>query len=124
MDHCILQPDGAVPSSPEREPGHAIFSAVEYMAIDISRKDPLSSLVRPGRTRRFLMQMIGMRRSPQLAAPRLEALRRMAIALRAGHEEYVIQEEARFYAAGFHLEDLVHLAAIIGADRHVARPSA
>ena len=98
-------------------PGRTTFSQLEWVVIDFSRKDSLSSLTRPGPTRRFLMHMIGMRASAPLAAPRLEALRRMAVALRAEQEEYVVLEEAAFYEAGYRTADLVQLASIIDADR-------
>lgn len=97
------------------------FSQVEWMVIDISRNDPVSGLARPGAAKRFFRQMIGIRDSAPFAAPRLEALRRMAVALRAQHEEYVALEEGDFYAAGFEHADLVYLAAIIDGDERSPR---
>ena len=105
-----------------RELGQPVFSQIEWMVIDISRHDPVSGLARPGPAKRLLRHIIGNREPAPLAAPRLEALRRMAVALRAEHEDYVFLEEADFYAAGFQPEDLVYLAAIIdGDDRSVRR---
>lgn len=120
MEHSIALPDDALPFAPVRDTGRSIFSTVEWMVIDISRKDPLSSLARHSPAKRFLLQLLGMRQSAQFAAPRLEALRRMAVALRAGCEKYIGLEERAFYAAGFGAEEFVLLVTIINADQRLA----
>lgn len=116
MDQSIAPSDGADAPIRPRAPERPVFSQVERMVIDISRNDPVSGLDRPGPAKRFFRQLIGIRDSAPFAAPRLEALRRMAVALRAEHADYVTLEEQDFYAAGFDYADLVHLAAIIDGD--------
>jgi len=100
----------------------ASFSHAERMVIAISRHDPVSGLTRSSRTKRLLKQIIGIRERAPFADRRLEALRRMAVALRAKREDHAIFEADEFYAAGFRSEDLTYLAAIIdAANRSVRR---
>ena len=77
------------------------LSALEWLAVAVSRNDPLSSLERPSRLAVALGSLLGFRRIPALADPRLEALRRIAVLSR--HYGYTVpsSEVARFLAAGF-----------------------
>jgi hypothetical protein len=83
---------------PSRE---ARLSALDWLAVAVARNDRLSSLRRPGRLAMALGSLFGMPRNPELADPRLEALRRVAVLSR--HYGYTVPsgEVRRFLAAGF-----------------------
>jgi hypothetical protein len=80
---------------------HARFSPLEWSVIALARRDTLSSLDRPGRLAMALGTIFGGRRNPQLADPRLEALRRFAVMLRHLRDRLPDRELVRFIKAGF-----------------------
>ena len=55
------------------------FTPLEWSVVRLARLDDLSSLREPGPVRRFYSWLIGRHESRELANPRLEALRRMAV---------------------------------------------
>jgi hypothetical protein len=79
----------------------ARLSGLEWLAVAVARNDGLSSLRRPGRLAAALGSLFGVPRNPELADPRLEALRRVAVLSR--HYGYAVpsREVRRFVAAGF-----------------------
>ena len=93
------------------------LSALEWLAVAVSRRDRLSSLQRPGRLASALGSLFGMRRTPGLADPRLEAVRRMAVLSR--HYGYTVpsSEVARFLLAGFTPDQYELLVDSIAAER-------
>jgi len=56
-----------------------VLTELERSVIGIARQDGLSTLRQPGRLSRWLGLLFGIRISPQLADPKLEALRRIAV---------------------------------------------
>ena len=56
-----------------------VLTELERSVIGIARQDGLSTLRQPGRLSRWLGVLFGVRISPQLADPKLEALRRIAV---------------------------------------------
>ena len=56
-----------------------VLTELERSVIGIARHDGMATLRQPGRLSRWLGLLFGVRISPQLADPRLEALRRIAV---------------------------------------------
>ena len=77
------------------------FSALEWSVIRLARVDGLSTLREPGRLGRFINWLMGRGGSPELANPKLEALRRMAVL--SWHFGFTVpgDDVADFLAAGF-----------------------
>ncbi|RJF90995.1 hypothetical protein [Sphingomonas cavernae] len=93
----------------------ATFSACEWTIVELARHDSPASLYEPGRGRRLVETIFGIRRANPLADPRLEALRRMAVLLRRGLARLSPDEIARFLGFGF---SQGHLAVL---EQHVAK---
>ena len=56
-----------------------VLTELERSVIGLARRDGLSTLRQPGRASHWLGLLFGVRISPQLADPKLEALRRIAV---------------------------------------------
>jgi len=77
------------------------FSALEWSVIALAKRDTLRSLASPGAVSRAMGGLFGLGSRSQLADPRLEALRRMAVyAWRRGFALPMTEIRA-FLAAGF-----------------------
>lgn len=77
------------------------LSELERSVIGLARGDGLSTLRKPGRLSRALELLFGVRISPMLADPRLEALRRVAVlSWRRGYAIPSVEVKA-FVAAGY-----------------------
>ena len=76
------------------------FSKLEWSVIRLARIDKLWTIRAAGRVRRFFNWVVG-RGNPELANPRLEALRRMAVL--TWHYGFTVPGEdvANFLSAGF-----------------------
>ena len=76
------------------------FSNLEWSVIRLARIDQLWTIRAAGRLRRFFNWVVG-RGNPELANPRLEALRRMAVL--TWHYGFTVPGEdvANFLSAGF-----------------------
>jgi hypothetical protein len=107
-----VQPAKLAPVS--RETG---FSGLEWSVVALAERDRLSSLRTPGRVAVALGTLFGDRPNPQLADPRLEALRRMAVL--SWHFGYTVPgDDVRdFVAAGFTLDQYETLVDSISAGR-------
>lgn len=80
-----------------------VLTELERSVIGLARGDGLSTLSAPGRLSRWLGLLFGVRISPQLADPRLEALRRIAVlSWRRGYSIASAEVKA-FLAAGYSL---------------------
>lgn len=80
----------------------ARLSALEWSVVALARYDRLSSLSQPGRVAVALGKVFGTRANNlQLADPRLEALRRMAVLSWRRGENVAAEELAAFRDAGF-----------------------
>ena len=79
---------------------NAEFSNLEWSVIRLARIDKLWTIRAAGRLRRFFNWVVG-RGNPELANPRLEALRRMAVL--TWHYGFTVPSEdvANFLSAGF-----------------------
>jgi len=94
------------------------LSALEWSVVALAQRDRLSSLDTPGRLSIALGKVFGTRRrSPQLADPRLEALRRMAVL--TWHRGFSVpsREVKAFLTAGFSIGQYETMATSIGASR-------
>ncbi|MBN2971149.1 hypothetical protein JW805_03855 [Roseomonas aeriglobus] len=94
------------------------LSALEWSVVALARRDRLSSLNTPGRLSVALGAVFGTRRrSPHLADPRLEALRRMAVL--SWHRGFAVpaHEVKAFFRAGFSGDQYELMLASIGAAR-------
>ena len=77
------------------------FSLLEWSIIRLARVDDLSTLRPPGRFARFFNWLTGRNGNPELANPRLEALRRISVL--SWHFGFSVPGEdvADFLSAGF-----------------------
>lgn len=93
------------------------FSGLEWSVVAIAERDKLSTLRTPGRMAIALGTLFGDRPNPQLADPRLEALRRIAVL--SWHHGYTVPgDDVRdFVAAGFTLDQYELLVDSISAGR-------
>ncbi|MFD1787906.1 hypothetical protein ACFSC3_09995 [Sphingomonas floccifaciens] len=104
------------PDAAAAEP--AALSALEWSVVALAQRDRLSSLDQPGRLALALGKVFGTpRRSPHLADPRLEALRRMAVL--SWHRGFAVpaHEVKAFFRAGFSGDQYELMLASIGAAR-------
>ena len=74
---AVALPEAAPMIQAEEE--RPVLTELERSVIGIARQDGLSTLRQPGRLTRWLGLVFGVRISPQLADPKLEALRRIAV---------------------------------------------
>ena len=90
----------ALPALTAAQPARPDFSKLEWSVIRLARIDQLWTIRAEGRLRRIWNSFIG-RGNPELANPRLEALRRMAVL--TWHYGFTIPGEdiANFLKAGF-----------------------
>lgn len=82
------------------------FTSIEREAIRLADFDDHGSVVPLGRMARFLRVLIAPRVNPELANPRLEALRRLSIALKARRPGASGPETEAALAAGFSPEQI------------------
>lgn len=78
-----------------------VMTELERSVIGIARRDGLSTLRQPGRLSRWLGLVFGVRISPQLADPKLEALRRIAVLSWKRGYAIASAEVKAFIAAGY-----------------------
>jgi len=74
---AVALPEAAPMIQAEEE--RPVLTELERSVIGIARHDGLATLRQPGRLTRWLGLVFGVRISPQLADPKLEALRRIAV---------------------------------------------
>ncbi len=79
----------------------ASFSPLEWLVIALAKRDPLSSIGKPGRIASALGTLFGARPNPGLADPKLEALRRFVVLARNLRHRLPDREVAQFLTAGF-----------------------
>ena len=94
------------------------LTALEWSVVALAQRDRLSSLDRPGRLSVALGAVFGgRRRSPHLADPKLEALRRMAVL--SWHRGFAVpvHELKAFLRAGFSRAQYETMLASISAGR-------
>jgi hypothetical protein len=111
----------AIVSAPRHDHANvpARFGALEWSVVALAERDHPSSLGSPGRLAVALGAVFGVRRrSPALADPRLEALRRMAVLSWHRGDTVASAETEAFLAAGFTLAQHTLLRASIAAARH------
>lgn len=99
-------------------PARTGLTPLEWSVVALARRDRLSSLRRPGRLAVALGAVFGARRrSPHLADPRLEALRRIAVL--SWHRGFSIstRELKAFLSAGFSIDQYETMLASIGVAR-------
>jgi hypothetical protein len=92
------------------------LSALEWSVVALAQRDRLSSLRQPSPMSIALGKVFGSRRrDPNLADPKLEALRRMAVL--SWHRGYAVpvSELAAFFAAGFDVDQYETMLASISA---------
>jgi len=94
------------------------LSGLEWSVVAIAQKDRLSSLKTPGRMSMAMGVIFGKQNAnPQLADPRLEALRRMSVL--AWHHGFAVprHEIRRFHEAGFTADQYEMLLASVSRGR-------
>jgi hypothetical protein len=98
------------------------FTALEWSVIALAKSDSLNSLKTPGRVARAMGSIFGRGTQSQLADPKLEALRRLAIhAWRRGFA-LPVSELDEFVAAGFTMDKAEVLLASVAGQR-IAPPA-
>ncbi|GAA4752776.1 hypothetical protein GCM10023264_19710 [Sphingomonas daechungensis] len=99
------------------------FSKLEWSIIRLARIDRLWTIRAAGRVRKFYNWMIG-RGNPELANPRLEALRRMAVL--TWHYGFTVpgRDIAEFLSAGFSPDQYELMASCINATISAPRKAA
>jgi hypothetical protein len=104
----------AFPATRQEASGPAQFTPLEWSVIRLARVDKLWTIRTAGRVRRWWNRLLG-RGNPQLANPRLEALRRMAVL--TWHFGFTVpgQDVADFISAGFTPDQYELMAASINA---------
>lgn len=95
----VLVPDAAPPANEAEE--RPVLTELERSVIGIARHDGLSTLRQPGRLSRWLGLLFGVRISPQLADPKLEALRRIAVLSWKRGYSIASAEVKAFLASGY-----------------------
>ncbi len=94
-------PAPAAPRTFEPAEDRPTLTELERSVIGLARGDRLSTLRKPGRLSRALELLFGVRISPMLADPQLEALRRVAVlSWRRGYAIPSVEVKA-FVAAGY-----------------------
>jgi hypothetical protein len=78
-----------------------MLTELERSVIGLARHDGLATLRQPGRLSHWLGLLFGVRVSPQLADPKLEALRRIAVLSWKRGYSIASAEVKAFLAAGF-----------------------
>jgi len=104
-------------SRPVVQPEKPALSPLEWSVVALAQKDRLSSIDRPGRVALAMGRLFGSRRGTDLADPRLEALRRLAVI--AWHRGYAIAtaEIRKFLEAGFSMAQYELVLASISRGR-------
>jgi hypothetical protein len=77
------------------------LSDLERKAVMLAAIDPISSIPDPGFRRRIRDLLLGAERINPLADPRLESLRRFAVALVHRRDDLAAREEGQLTALGF-----------------------
>lgn len=77
------------------------FDKLDEAVLGVASHDGLASLATSNRWVRLAGQLLGLRLARPLADPRLEALRRLAVAARLGTRRIVDREVARARSRGF-----------------------
>lgn len=87
--------------TPANDTAKADFTPLEWSIIRLSSVDSLGTLREPGRFDRFINWLMGRNGSPELANPRLEALRRISVL--SWHFGFTVPGEdvSDFLSAGF-----------------------
>ena len=98
-------------------PAEVGFSPLEWSVIALARNEGLSTLKQPSRITKAVGSLFGTWRNSQLADPRLEALRRMAVLAWRKGWLVPLSEIRAFKAAGFTIEHYETLQASIGRGR-------
>lgn len=115
--HNIFTPAAAAPGLTTVEPDRrSDLSALEWNVVALARRDGLASLGEPGRLARALGGLFGFGAQSQLADPKLEALRRLAV--HAWHRGYAlpVSQLDAFVAAGYTMDQAeTLLASVTGA---------
>lgn len=99
------------------QPEKPALSPLEWSVVALAQKDRLSSIDRPGPIALAMGRLFGSRRGTDLADPRLEALRRLAVI--AWHRGYAIAtaEIRKFLEAGFSMAQYELVLASISRGR-------
>lgn len=97
IDFALHEAAASIPPLYLQQP----LSALERKAVMLGRLDPLSSLHDQGFRQKLRDLLLGPDRTNPLADPRLEALRRFAVAVAHQRDDMIGREQARLSALGF-----------------------
>ncbi len=98
---AVRRPLSIVPEAKTVEEERPVLTELERSVIGVARQDGLSTLRKPGRMSHWLGMLFGVRISPQLADPKLEALRRIAVLSWKRGYSIASAEVKAFLAAGY-----------------------
>lgn len=99
-------------------PPAGALSPIERAASEIGSHDPLSSISEATVLRRWVNAMFAIRRPVPLADPKLEAIRRLAVAAHFGREAQLAQETRTALASG--VDTALAMTILARFDRTVA----
>lgn len=100
-DWKVMPEAGKSRSRPELKLVAPLFDRNEYQVIEIARRDSVWSIRPRSKVVRLVGHLFGIRPQNPLAAPRLEAIRRYAVAARADTGNSHDRERQLFEEAGF-----------------------
>lgn len=110
---------GAVAGTAMAVPDRAVLSRLEWSVVALARQDRLSSVSEPGRISVAMGKLFGRRRQPELADPKLEALRRIVVFARHYGRAIPARERHAFLAAGFTPPQYERVCAVAGGRPNV-----
>jgi hypothetical protein len=106
--------------TPQHDPVEsAAFASTEWGVIAVAQHDGLASLSEPGKIGRAMAFLFGSRPAFQLADPKLETLRRLAVLVWNHGYAVPVSAVKAFRAAGYSVDQLELLFASISARRPV-----
>ena len=101
FDHGRVMPGTS--ERPELALTPPLFTRGEYQVIELARRDGIRSIRPRSWPTRIAERLFGIRPANPLADPRLEAIRRFAVAVKHGHGSMIEAEYRQFQAAGYAL---------------------
>ncbi len=100
----------------------ASLSTLEVAAADIGARDALSSIRHEGRFIGWVRNLFAFPRTAALADPKLEAIRRLAVAAHLGVDDELVEEERRAQASGVEYAQMATVLARFGRPTFVTFP--
>ncbi|SOB79110.1 hypothetical protein SAMN06297144_0380 [Sphingomonas guangdongensis] len=119
LDAAVRKPTEPAPK-PIADLDPVGFTKLEWSVIRLARNDSLSSVRQPSRLSVVAQRFFRVRTNPQLANPRLETLRRLAVINWRGASGMKPAAAEALFAAGFSVDQHDLLVRFTGAERPAA----